>query len=71
MAQWEGSDPVVVKSGEEIRFPNIWCTGCSHGKDKQYDTFAPITYYCSKRGIRVPAYHPTVDCQTYIEKGDI
>lgn len=68
MAQWIGEDPIVVEPSEEIHFPNVWCTGCSHAKDKQYDTFAPVTYYCSKHGFRVLAYHPTVDCSNQAKK---
>ena len=44
---------------------NTWCTGCINAKDKHYDDIAPISYYCEKRGFRVPAFHPTVDCKDY------
>ncbi len=47
-----------------------WCTGCVHAHDKKYDDVAPISYYCSEHGYRVPAYHPTVDCKKYKEKND-
>lgn len=44
---------------------NTWCSGCINAKDKHYDDIAPISYYCEKRGFRVPAFHPTVDCKAY------
>ena len=46
-------------------FWNTWCSGCINAKDKHYDDIAPISYYCQKRGFRVPAFHPTVDCKDY------
>ena len=51
---------------------NTWCSGCINAKDKHYDDIAPISYYCQKRGFRVPAFHPTVDCKDYVndEKED-
>ena len=71
MAQLVGEDPVIVEVGEEIPFWNTWCNGCINAKDKRYDDIAPISYYCQKRGFRVPAFHPTVDCKDYAnnEKG--
>lgn len=49
---------------------NCWCTRCVHARNKKYDDIVPISYYCSKRGNRVPAYHPTVNCEEYKEKTD-
>lgn len=72
MAQWVGEDPVVVEVGKEICFSKVWCTGCEYAKDRQSEIFgpisAPVTYYCSKHGFRVPAYHPTVDCSNQAKK---
>ena len=68
MAEWIGKDPLVINPKEEIPFSNVWCTGCEQATDRLNEVFGSVSYYCLKRGFRVPAYHPTVDCPDYSKK---